>query len=265
MIASLRRISALVLRHLYILRGSWARLIELVYWPAVQMVMWGFLTQFLAGQSSWLAQGAGLLISGFILWDVLVRGQLGLSISFMEEMWSRNLGHLFASPLRPQELAAAIVVMSLLRTLLGMVPVSVLAIVCFHYSIYTLGWPLLGFFFVLQMFGWAVGLGITGMVMRYGLGMETFVWAAIFALLPLSGVYYPVSVLPEWLQPLSWSMPPAYIFEGMRAILKDGTVELHLLGVAFALSCIYLLIGAGMFQLFFGSARKRGQLLQQGE
>ena len=265
MYASLRRISALVLRHLYILKGSWARLIELIYWPAVQMIMWGFLTQFLASQSSWVAQGAGVLIGGMLLWDTLVRGQLGLSISFLEEMWSRNLGHLFASPLRPQEMAAAIVTMSLIRTLAGMVPVTILAMIFFGFSIYSLGWPLVAFFFTLQMFGWAVGLTISGMVMRHGLGMETFAWAAVFALLPVSGVYYPISVLPEWLQFIAWLLPPAYVFEGMRSILIDHTVRYDLLLRALAISVVFVLIGAGAFQYFFSLARRRGQLLQQGE
>jgi ABC-2 type transport system permease protein len=262
---SLARINALVLRHVYILRGSFARLVELIYWPTVQMVMWGFLTQFLAQQSSWVAQGAGVLIGGMLLWDCLVRGQLGLSISFLEEMWSRNLGHLFASPLRPQEMAAAIVTMSLIRTLLGMVPVTILAMIFFGFSIYSLGWPLVGFFLVLQMFGWAVGLAISGMVMRHGLGMETFAWAAVFALLPVSGVYYPIAVLPEWLQTIAWLLPPAYVFEGMRLILIERTVRWDLLAGALALSLVFLLIGAALFQYFFSLARQRGQLLQQGE
>lgn len=263
--ASLRRIGALVLRHWYILRGSVARLVELAYWPAVQMVMWGFLSEFLARQPGYVAQAGGVLLAGVLLWDVLVRGQLGLSISFLEEMWSRNLGHLFASPLRPLELAAGVVAMSLIRTLIGMVPVTFLCMAFFGFSIYSLGLPLAGFFFVLQMFGWSVGLAIAGLIMRHGLGMETFAWAAVFALLPISGVYYPISALPGWLQPLAWALPPAYVFEGMRAILVERTVRLDLLAAALALSAVYLCLGAALFQLFFRHARRKGLLMQQGE
>src|SRR5690606_12544646 len=95
------RIAALVRRHWYLLSGSWARILELIYWPAVQMIMWGFLTQFLAGQTSYIAQAFGILLAGVMLWDTLFRVQLGVAISFLEEMWSRNLGNLFVSPLRP--------------------------------------------------------------------------------------------------------------------------------------------------------------------
>jgi ABC-2 type transport system permease protein len=259
------RVAALVLRHWYILRGSWLRILELAYWPAVQMVMWGFLSEFLSKQASYVAQAFGVLIAGMLLWDVLVRGQLGLSISFLEEMWSRNLGHLFASPLRPIEFAAGIVTMSLIRTIVGMVPVTLLAIAFFGFSIYSLGWPLLAFFFTLQMFGWGVGLAISGMVLRKGLGAESFAWAAVFILLPVSGVYYPIDVLPEWLQAIAWALPPAYVFEGMRDVLAKEALRPELLAGAVALSLVYLAIGFGIFLWLFNGARRKGLLATQGE
>ncbi|MCG8508995.1 MAG: ABC transporter permease, partial [Rhodospirillales bacterium] len=108
----------MILRHLYVLRRSWPRIIELAYWPTVQMILWGFITTFFLSHSSWVAQAAGVLISGVLLWDVLFRSNLGLSISFIEEMWSRNLGQLFVSPLRPYEMVASLTIMSAIRTLL---------------------------------------------------------------------------------------------------------------------------------------------------
>jgi ABC-2 type transport system permease protein len=259
------RVAALVLRHWYILRGSWLRILELAYWPAVQMVMWGFLSEFLSKQTSYVAHAFGILLAGMLLWDVLVRGQLGLSISFLEEMWSRNLGHLFASPLRPIEFAAGIVTMSLIRTVVGMVPVTVLTFAFFGFSIYSLGWPLLAFFFALQMFGWGVGLAISGMVLRKGLGAETFAWAAVFILLPVSGVYYPIAVLPGWLQAIAWALPPAYVFEGMRAVLAHEPLPPMLLAGALALSLVYLAVGFGIFLWLFNGARRKGLLATQGE
>ncbi len=261
----LTRVTALVLRHWYILRGSWLRIVELAYWPAVQMVMWGFLSEFLSKQTSYVAQAFGILLSGMLLWDVLVRGQLGLSISFLEEMWSRNLGHLFASPLRPIEFAAGIVTMSLIRTVVGMVPVTILTVVFFGFSIYSLGWPLLAFFFTLQMFGWGVGLAISGMVLRKGMGAETFAWAAVFILLPVSGVYYPIDVLPYWLQLIAWALPPAYVFEGMRAVFARELLRPELLAGALALSVVYLAIGFCCFLWLFNISRRKGLLSTQGE
>ncbi len=262
---SFQRIGAVVLRHVYLFRSSWLRILDSIYWPAVQMVMWGFLTQFLAGQTSYVAQAAGVLLSGLLLWEVLIRGNLSLSIAFLEEMWSRNLGHLFVSPLRPIEMAAGIVTVSLLRTLMGMIPVSLLAWAFFGYSIYDLGLPLVAFFLILQMFGWAVGLSMSGMIMRMGLSAETFAWAGIFILLPISGVYYPVSALPQWLQYVAWCVPTAYVFEGMRGILTTQIVRWDLLAAAFGLSALYLALGFRIFLMFFARARRDGTLLQTGE
>ena len=259
------RIYALVLRHINIWRSSVMRLVDSIYWPAVQMVMWGFMTQYLLPRASFVAQAAGVLLSGLLLWEVVVRGNLSLSIAFLEEMWSRNLGHLFVSPIRSWEMATGIIIAALLRTLLGLVPVSLMAWAFFGYSIYSLGLPLIAFFAILQMFSWSIGLAMSGMIMRVGQSAESFAWAAVFILMPVSGVYYPVSVLPHWLQLLSYLLPPAYIFEGMRAILADKTVHWHGLAIAFGLSVVYLVIGFQVFLAFFRSSRRAGTLLGQGE
>jgi ABC-2 type transport system permease protein len=265
MSGSFNRIYALVLRHIYLWRSSVMRLVDSIYWPAVQMVMWGFMTQYLLPQASFVAQAAGVLLSGLLLWEVVVRGNLSLSIAFLEEIWSRNLGHLFVSPIRSWELAAGIIIASLLRTLLGMIPVSLMAWAFFGYSIYTLGLPLLAFFVILQMFSWSIGLAMSGLVMRVGQSAESFAWAAVFVLMPVSGVYYPISVLPHWLQVIAWGLPPAYIFEGMRSIMLEKTVHWDMLAVAFGLSAVYLVIGFQVFQWFFRSSRRAGSLLGQGE
>jgi ABC-2 type transport system permease protein len=265
MSGSVQRIYALVLRHVHLWRSSIMRLVDSIYWPAVQMVMWGFMTQYLAPQASFVAQAAGVLLSGLMLWEVVVRGNLSLSIAFLEEMWSRNLGHLFVSPIRPWEMAAGIIIVALLRTLLGLVPVSLMAWAFFGYSVYTLGLPLVAFFAILQMFSWSIGLAMSGMIMRVGQSAESFAWAAVFILMPVSGVYYPVSVLPHWLQVISYALPPAYVFEGMRSILAEKVVHWDMLGIAFGLSLVYLVAGFQVFLAFFRSSRRAGSLLGQGE
>jgi len=194
-----------------------------------------------------------------------VRGNLSLSIAFLEEMWSRNLGHLFVSPIRSWEMATGIIVAALLRTLLGLVPVSLMAWAFFGYSIYSLGVPLLAFFAILQMFSWSIGLAMSGLVMRIGQSAESFAWAAVFILMPVSGVYYPIGILPHWLQVIAHGLPTSYVFEGMRAILAEKTVHWDLLAFAFVLSAVYLVVGFQIFQWFFRSSRRAGTLLSQGE
>jgi len=262
---SWRRSTALLLRYLYLLRGSWPRILELTYWPIVQMILWGLITQFFLTNSSWLMQASGVLIAAVLLWDVLFRSQLGVSISFLEEMWSRNLGQLFVSPFRPWEFVASLLTVSLLRTMIGVIPAAFLAIALYEYSIFELGLPLLAFFMNLLVMGWAIGLLVAATILRYGLGAESLAWLAIFAIAPLSGIYYPISVLPDWLAPVAYALPSAHVFEGMRAVMFDHVFRWDHLGWAVALNVLYLMGGIAVLLAAFRTARVRGLLLQMGE
>ena len=259
------RIGAMLGRYYYLFRGSVPRMIELAYWPIVQVVLWGFITRFFLEHSSWLVNAAGALLAGVLLWDVLFRGQLGLSISFLEEMWARNLGQLFASPLRPGELMAAMMLGSLLRTSLGLMPATLVAWLLHEYSIYSLGLPLIAFFANLMVFGWAIGLAVCALLIRYGLAAESFAWASIFILAPLSAVYYPVDVLPEAAQAVAALLPSAHVFEGMRAVMIQGVFRTDLFLWAAGLNVAYIAGGAALFLYAFETARRRGLILQSGE
>lgn len=260
-----RRVGAILLRHYYLMRSSPTRLFDLMYWPLLQMVVWGFITVFLARHSSWMAQAGGLLIGAVLLWDVLVRGQFGMTLSLLEEMWSRNLANLFVSPLRTSEFAVGLMILSMLRSLFGVVPAALLAIPLFAYSIFDLGLPLVAFWTVLTAFGWGVGLVISAALIRFGLAAESYAWASIFVLAPISGVYYPIDTLPVWLRPISWLLPSTHVFEGMRAIVIDHAFRWDRLAIALALNAVYLALGIGLFLLAFRRARERGQLLHAGE
>src|SRR5579872_1285789 len=152
-----RRVGAMMLRYWYLLRSSWPRLLDLVYWPTVQMLTWGFLQYYIANNAGFFARAGGTFIGAVLLWDILFRGQLGFSISFLEEMWARNMGNLMISPLRPVEFVAALMIMSLVRLAIGMGPVSLLAMAFFGFNIYGLGLALAAFFANLMLTGWSIG------------------------------------------------------------------------------------------------------------
>ncbi len=259
------RVGAMLLRYLYLLKSSWPRALELVYWPAIQMVLWGFTSQFLMTNSSYVARAGGVLLAAVMLWDVMFRGQLGVSMSFLEELWSRNLGHLFVTPLRPYEWVIALVSMSFVRVLIGVGPAMLLAIPLYHYSIFSLGLPLLAFFVLLLVMGWALGLMVDAMLLRHGLGAESLAWLAVFLLAPASAVYYPLSVLPLWLQRVAFLLPSAHVFEGMRAVMFEHVFRLDHFIAALVLDVVYLAVGGAMFLWAFRGARQRGALLMVGE
>jgi ABC-2 type transport system permease protein len=259
------RVWAMLLRYLYLLRSSWPRTLELLYWPTLQMLIWGFMSQFLYSNSSYVFRAFGVLLAAVMLWDVLFRGQLGLSMSFLEEMWARNLGHLFVTPLRPYEWVASLLSMSMIRVLLGMLPAALLAIPLYHYSIFAMGLPLVAFFLALLIMGWALGLAICGLILRQGMGAEGLAWTVVFTLSPISCVYYPVSTLPGWLQHAAWALPSTYVFEGMRTVLFSGVFRSDYFFTALVLDTFYVGLGAAVFFIAFHNARRRGALLQMGE
>lgn len=262
---SVHRIGAMILRYWYLLMSSWPRLLELLYWPALQVITWGFIQYYIAENSNFFARAGGTLIGAVILWDILFRGQLGFSISFLEEMWARNIGNLMMSPLRPIEFLLSLMVMSLIRLAIGIIPMTVLALVMFHFNVYALGLPLIAFFCNLIFTSWSVGIFVSGLVLRNGLGAESIVWTLMFAILPLACVYYPVSVLPVWLQTIAWALPPTYVFEGMRALLIERTFRIDLMLDALAINAVLLGASFWAFLALLRSAKRNGSLLSGGE
>jgi ABC-2 type transport system permease protein len=264
--AALRRVWGLIYRHLALYRRSWPRVLELMYWPVLQMLVWGFVTSYLAGAPSNAATiGAGALLGGVLLWEVALRSQMGFSLSFLEEIWSRNLGHVFVSPLRPRELVAALMGMSVIRVVVGVLPAVGLAWLLYAFGLFAMGPVVVAFFAALLMMGWAVALGVTALILRYGAGAEALAWSILFGLTPFSAVFYPVAILPAWLQPVALALPSAHVFEGMRAALQDGRIETGHLVAAFALDAAWLALMGWVFLRQFQSARVRGALLNIGE
>jgi len=265
LIDALGRIMAMTLRYWYLLRASWPRLFELVYWPTMNMIVWGFINYYFSTNKNSIAVIAGSLIAAVMLWDVLFRGQLGFTFSFMEEIWSRNVANLIMSPLRPIEFALSLMLISFLRLILGMLPVTLLALLLFGFNIYELGLPLIAFFINLIFTSWSVGLVVSGLILRNGVGAQNFAWSVMMVLLPVSCVYYPVSVLPLWLQTVSWFLAPTHVFEGMRALIFDGEFKSDLMLFALLLNFIYLILAFFAFLAFLQSAREKGTILSLGE
>ena len=259
------RIGAMILRYWYLLVSSWPRLLELLYWPALQIITWGFLQSYISQNAGFFEKAGGTLIGAVILWDILFRGQLGFSISFLEEMWARNLGNLMMSPLKPIEFLIALMIMSLIRLAIGVIPMTLLAIFFFNFNFYSIGLPLIAFFCNLIFTSWSVGIFVSGLVLRNGLGAESIVWTLMFGLMPLACIYYPVTVLPHWLQYVAWSLPPTYVFEGMRSLLIDHVFRTELMVEALAINAVLFIASFAIFLALLRSARRHGSLIGGGE
>jgi ABC-2 type transport system permease protein len=250
-----RRIWGLMYRHLVLYSGSWPRLFEIVYWPMVSMLVWGF-----SGQVA-----ASGLLGGVVLWEVCLRSQMGFSVSFLEEIWSRNLGHLFVSPLRPRELLLAFSGLACLRMLLGVVPTAALAWLLYSFNLLHVGPEIVLFVLALLLTGFAVALMVIALIMRHGAGAEALAWSVMFGMAPLSAIYYPVSVLPHGVRLVAECLPTTHVFEGMRASLATGHVAWNQLGWAFGINVIWLAVGFVLFIREFHHARVTGALVTIGE
>ena len=262
---SLTRVSAMILRHWYLLRSSWPRMLELIYWPAIQLLTWGFVQTYIMQHSSFFSQAAGTFIGAMLLWDILLRSQQGFSFAFLEELWARNVGNLLMSPLRPSELIVSLMIVSLIRLTIGMLPVTLVAIPLFGFNLWGLGGALAIFFLNLVLTAWAVGIVIAGILLRQGMGAENLAWTIMFLIVPVACVYYPVATLPAFLQPIAWSLPPTYVFEGMRAALIGHTFRGDLMAMAFLLNIIAMSAAIIAFFWLLASARRQGSLLSTGE
>jgi ABC-2 type transport system permease protein len=261
-----RRVWGLMYRHLALYRRSWPRLLELAYWPTLQMCIWGFTSTYIASRLSTGGQvAAGVLLGGVLLWEVALRSQMGVAISFLEEIWSRNLGHVFVSPLRPHELVAALIVMSVIRMTIGVLPAVLLAWALYAFNLFALGPVLILFAINLMAMGWWVSLAVVSMILRHGAGAEALAWSVLFALTPFSAVFYPVSILPAALQPVAFALPSSHVFEGMRAAISTGVVRWDHLAWAGGLNLVWLAAASWLFAQQFRAARERGALLSIGE
>ena len=262
----INRILALLIRYKTIAFGSFPRLLSIFYWPTVQILFWGYFTNFFMSNSNFGVWSAlNIILSAVVLWDVLFRGQLGLTMSFFEELWSRNLPNLFITPVKDSELVIGLILISLIRTIIGITPAIFFANFFFNFHLFELGLYLIFLFINLIIVGWAVGFIVSGLVLRYGQAFEELAWAIIFIILPFSCVYYPLSSLPEIIQNIALILPTVHIFESMRLILIENKVIFSDFFIILALNFFYLLISISFFLRMIEVARDKGLLFNQGE
>src|SRR5215218_1013637 len=214
-----RRFLAIVVRQFYLYRGSPARVLSLFAWIAIDIVLWGFITRYLNTVASSGFNFVPAMLGAVLLWDFFTRVMQGVTMAFFEDVWSRNFLNVFASPLRISEYLTGLVVSSVATSSIGLVVMLILATTVFHLPIATYGVALAGFLLVLFLFGIALGIVGSAVVLRLGPAAEWFVWPIPALISPLAGVFYPIATLPAWMQWLSKALPPAYVFEGMRGIV----------------------------------------------
>ena len=259
------KIFALSLRHVYLIKGSFPRILDLIYWPTIQIFLWGFISKFFTLNSSYFENTVGIILSAAILYDFLFRSSISYNMMFLEEIWSRNFTNLFIAPIKISEIIAALTFTAIFRTLIGLVPAALLAIPLFGVSIFKIGIPLIFLLITLYIFGVTLGLLVTSGLIRFGPSFENIAWASLFFLAPLGCIYYPIEILPDWLQIIAKLLPLVHIFEEMRNVLIHDIINYYQILKAIIISFIYFVFGIVVFYLSYEGAKNRGTLINMGE
>ena len=255
-----RRISGLILRYRYLYSRSTFRLLDLFFWPVMDLLVWGFLTMYMLKLNSAIPHLVTFLIGAIIFWDVLYRSQQAVTVSFLEDIWSANLLNIFIAPIRISEFITATYCVGLLQCIIVLLLTSVLAFFFYQYNVLQIGFALLPFFLNLLLMGWWMGMITTALIIRWGHSAEALAWAVPYLIQPIAAVFYPLSVLPAWLQPIAVCMPATHVFEGMRGILRGEPLDPMRLVLAFTLNLMYMVACALFFRKMFEIARQRGLL-----
>ena len=248
------KIYGLSLRHIYLIKGSFPRILDLIYWPSIQVFLWGFISEFFTMTSSYYSNTLGVILTAAILYDFLFRSSISYNMMFLEEIWSRNFTNLFIAPIKISEIIAALTLTAIFRTLIGLVPAVFLAIPLFGVSIFKLGTPLIFLLIALYIFGISLGLLVTAGLLRFGPSFENIAWASLFFLAPLGCIYYPIEALPL-----------VHIFEEMRSILINQTVNNLQIFKSVLISFVYFGFGVIVFYAAYYGAKMKGTLINIGE
>lgn len=255
-----RPIAGIVLRQLYLMRGSPVRVFPMVTWVAIDIVLWGFITRYLNTVSGSGINFVPTLLGGVLLWDFCTRIMQGVSTAFLEDVWSRNFLNLFSSPLSVGEYIAGLVLTSVLTSCVGLVTMLALATGVFHLEFFSMGIPLAAFLLVLFLFGITLGIVACAIVLRLGPASEWLLWPLPALLSPFAGVFYPIAILPHWMQTIAKALPPAYVFEGMRAVLGGAPFQQSMLLQGGAVAVLELLAASYLYTRVYRHAVRTGLL-----
>jgi ABC-2 type transport system permease protein len=253
-----RPTAAIVLRQVYLLRGSVARIVSLFVWIAVDIVLWGFISRYLNTVASPGFNFVPALLGAVLLWDFFVRVMHGVTMAFFEDVWSRNFINIFASPITISEYVTGLVLSSVLTSSVGLVFMLALATAAFGLSFFTYGAAAVPFIMVLFLFGIALGIAASAMVLRVGPAAEWFIWPIPALISPFAGVFYPVETLPEFMQAVSRIFPASYVFEGLRALVKGETITFGGVFAGGALAVIYIFAASLIFERTYKRAVRSG-------
>ena len=255
---NIRRIYAIFLRQLYLLRGNIPRFLQIFTWTTVDIILWGFLTKYLSQSGGSGLRFIPILLGAVLLWNFLGQVMQGISMSFMEDSWSRNFLNFFGSPLEISEYITGFVLAGIARSALALIVMILFTTLAFVFSIFIYGSSLALFLGILFLFGITLGIVAMCLLLRFGPSAEWLVWPIPAFISPFVGVLYPLEILPHWMQTIGHFLPPSYVFEGARSIISGNGFSMPTLLFGMGLSFIYLFFAYQLFKRVYRKALRTG-------
>jgi ABC-2 type transport system permease protein len=258
----LYRINAVIRRHTYEVLHNANHITYMVYWPVVNIVVWGFFTLYLRHDDRMQPGVISCLLGAVILWGLFNAFQRDMAVGFLEELWSRNLVSLFASPLSVSEYVTGLIIVTSVKAFIGLIVESVIALLFYHYNIFPAMPKLIPFILNLTLFALTMGIVVTGLVFRFTTKLQAMAWSFAGILMPLSCVFYPLSSLPGFLRPMASILPTTQSFEGMRQAIGNGGFSASHFQWGLGLNVVYFIFAIMFFRWMFESARSHGLLVK---
>lgn len=254
---SFSRIKGVFFRYFYNLIKGLPQLSDLFYWPLVDILLWGLTSIWIRSQSD-IPNLPLLLMTALIFWQVAWRGSIDISVNLLQEFWHRNLVNLFSTPLKISEWICGILLLCLCKLAITISFGSLMVYILYSLNVFTIGLAFIPFAALLLMFGWTLGFIAAGFIIYWGHQVEMLAWMIAFIFAPFSAVFYPVEILPQWAQYISWSLPSTYIFEGMRQMLDGALFPFSYMIMSFLLNLVYLGLSILFFKWMFNKSRQKG-------
>lgn len=253
-----QRVRGSFLRQYYATIWSSHRIFEVFFWPIVDIVLWGLISVYLRDATLPGVLPVGFLLGAALMWDVVFRGNLAVGVTVLEESWSRNVLNILAAPVRPSEYLTGAVGLGVAKVAIGWLVAAGIAFGAYAFSITSIGLSLLPFLANLLVTGIVLGLVVVALILRFGHGIEVIAWGLAFLVMPISAVFFPVTILPGPVQAIAKVWPASYIFEGMRSVLAGNPTPWGLVAWASILNAVYLALAVLLARWALATLRRRG-------
>jgi ABC-2 type transport system permease protein len=254
---SFRRAWGVFLRYFYVC-AKLEQIADLFYWPAIDIFVWGMATVWIDQHKEGVPEIALIVLTGIVFWQIVWRGNYEISVNLLQEFWNRNLSNIFSTPLKLGEWILGVILLSICKIFISLSFGALLVFLLYEMNVFTIGWAFLPMAFSLIISGWMIGFFASSVIIYWGQRLQMLAWMTAYLFVPFVAVFYPVSALPSWAQTIALSLPPTYVFEGMRSILAGGPFPAYNFWMSMGLNVMYLTAAIALFKWMFEKSRSKG-------